>query len=489
MRPHHLDLSSRPSTRTTRPHRSGAPRRRPGFLVALTALVATSAAALPIGTAWAGPAATSGAGAPAGTVAPQGDLAQVARTIGADVAHARGLTGAGVDIAVIDTGISPVAGLDAPGKVVNGPDLSFDAGDDRLRHLDGYGHGTHMAAIIAGSTADGSFRGIAPGARLVNVKVGDNTGAVDVSQVIAALDWIVEHRTDNGLNIRVVNLSFGTDGVQPSAVDPLARAVERAWFAGIVVVVASGNDGRALTGMATPATDPFVLTVGPAEQVGATWAIPSFASNGNGLRNPDVVAPGRSIESLRVPGSRLDVEFPDARVGEHLFRGSGSSQAAAVVSGAVALVLEQSPRLTPDQVKQVLRASADSLKRQPVTQQGQGMLDVDDALGRRPTLFARQLHLPSTGLGLLHLSRGLDTVVVAGIALVGEQTFTGQRWNGPSWVRATLRGTTWSGGSWSGGSWSGGSWSGGSWSGGSWSGGSWSGGSWSGGSWSGGSWS
>ncbi|MFN8022202.1 MAG: S8 family serine peptidase [Acidimicrobiales bacterium] len=464
--------------------------RRPGALGLLTATVAVSALALPIGSGAASASNGNGNGStnPPAT-ASAGDLGQVARTIGADVVRAGGIAGRGVDVAVIDTGISPVAGLDAPGKIVNGPDLSFDNGDARLRWLDGNGHGTHMAAIIAGNDAAHGFSGIAPDARLVNVKVGANTGAVDVSQVIAALDWIVEHRTQNGLNIRVVNLSFGTNGVQPTLVDPLARAVERAWFAGIVVVVASGNDGRALTGLATPATDPYVITVGPAEQVNGTWQVPSFASNGNGLRDPDVVAPGRSIQSLRVPGGRVDTEYPSARVGDRLFLGSGSSQAAAVVSGAVALMLQQSPKLTPDQVKELLRSTADPLPTDSARRQGKGMVDLDEAVARKASGLGRQLALPSTGLGLLQLSRGLDQVALAGIPLIGERTANGVLWNGRLWVLASLTNGTWAGGSWSGGSWSGGTWMGGSWSGGSWSGGSWSGGSWSGGSWSGGSWS
>jgi serine protease AprX len=472
-------------------HHGGAPsarhRRRPGLLGLLAASVALSSVVLPLNT----DAASAGAGDNATPAAPTspGDLGQVARTIGADVIRAGSITGAGVDVAVIDTGITPVPGLDGAGKIVNGPDLSFDNGDDRLRWLDGHGHGTHMAAIIAGNDPANGFSGIAPDARLVNVKVGDNTGAVDVSQVISALDWIVEHRTQNGLNIRVVNLSFGTTGVQPWLVDPLARAVERAWFAGIVVVVASGNDGRALLGLATPATDPYVITVGPAEQVNGVWQVASFASNGNGVRNPDVVAPGRSIQSLRVPGGRIDTEVPTARVGERLFLGSGSSQAAAVVSGTVALLLQKSPGLTPDQVKDLLRSTADPLRKVAATRQGRGMVDADEAIARRPSALARQLNIPSTGLGLLQLSRGFDQVSLLGIPLLGERTANGVLWNGQLWALATLRNSTWKGGSWAGGSWSGGTWMGGSWSGGSWSGGSWSGGSWSGGSWSGGSWS
>ncbi len=424
----------------------------------------------------------------------------VTAAVGAPALWDDGITGAGIDVAVVDTGIAPVSALSGRGKLVDGPDLSFDLGIAELEHLDGFGHGTHMAGIIAGRSGDGRvssraapdrFLGVAPDARLVNVKVGDNTGAVDVSQVIAGLDWIVEHRRDQGLDIRVINLSFGTDGVQPYLLDPLAKAVERAWSAGIVVVVAAGNDGRAATGLATPATDPFVITVGAVERTATGWASPSFASNGNGVRNPDLVAPGRSIASLRVPGSRIDVEHPSGYVSPTLFRGSGSSQATAVVSGAVALLLQQRPSLTPDQVKRLLTSTADRLPGVPATKQGSGLLDLAEARrARTPSGLATwQPHLPSTGLGLLQLSRGLDQVAIGGKLLTGELTVLGTTFDPALWVALGRSGATWSGGSWSGGSWSGGSWSGGSWSGGSWSGGSWSGGSWSGGSWSGGSWS
>jgi serine protease AprX len=152
-----------------------------------------------------------------------------------------GYIGTGVDVAVIDSGVLPVQGLTYPGKVINGPDLSFESQAENLIYMDTFGHGTHMAGIIAGRDdgadtvqrgEEANFLGMAPGARIVNVKVADSAGAVDATQVIAAIDWIVQHRSDNGMNIRVLNLSYGTDGSQNSTVDPLAQAVERAWESG-----------------------------------------------------------------------------------------------------------------------------------------------------------------------------------------------------------------------------------------------------------------
>ncbi|MDJ0961829.1 MAG: S8 family serine peptidase, partial [Acidimicrobiia bacterium] len=285
-----------------------------------------------------------------------GDMYWVTREVtgAADYWNA-GYTGDGVDIALIDTGVVPVAGLSAKGKIVNAPDFSFDTISEPLEHLDAYGHGTHLAGIIAGkdqsvlSVRAGSetqFRGMAPDARLVNVKVGDVGGIVDVSQVIAAIDWVVRNRNANGLNIRVINLSYGTDGSQDTTDDPLAHAVERAWKAGIVVVVAAGNDGNG-TALRNPAYDPYVLAVGASDS-GYSYStsddtVPGFSNCGTSARHVDLVAPGKSIVSLRAPGSTIDKAYPGAAVTDRLFLGSGTSQAAAVVAGAAALVLQQHP--------------------------------------------------------------------------------------------------------------------------------------------------
>ena len=164
-----------------------------------------------------------------------------------------GYTGAGVDVALIDTGVSPVEGLAAPGKILYGPDLSLESQAPNLHNLDTNGHGTFMAGLIAGhdstltapyaSAPASAYRGIAPDARIVSVKVGVADGGVDVSQVIAAIDWVIQHRNDDGLNIRVINLSYGTNSTQDYTVDPLAYAAEQAWKNGIVVVAAGGNYG------------------------------------------------------------------------------------------------------------------------------------------------------------------------------------------------------------------------------------------------------
>ncbi|MGH2699389.1 MAG: S8 family serine peptidase [Actinomycetota bacterium] len=418
-----------------------------------------------------------------------------------------GFMGDGVGVAMIDSGVAPVDGLLSRGKVVNGVDLSFESQSPLLRHLDTFGHGTHMAGIIAGrdkrapkrihKDSSSHFLGMAPDAHIVNVKVADANGATDVSQVIAAIDWVVQHRNDRNLNIRVMNLSFGTDGVQDYQLDPLAHAAEVAWRKGIFVVVAAGNGGFGSTKLNNPAYDPYVMAVGAADGNG-TYShlddtIPEFSSCGDALRRPDLVAPGKSVVSLRSFSSSADLSHPEARVGTRFFRGSGTSQAASVVSGAAALVIEQRPDVTPDQVKALMTSSANELPGPSKACQGAGMLDLR-MLRDLPTPHAVQDFPVSTGLGSLDAARGSARLSHDGVVLEGEIDIFGNPWDAEQWAAKSWSGDSWMGGSWNGKSWSGSSWSGKSWSGKSWSAAewlqdSWSGKSWSDDSWSGKSWS
>ena len=431
-------------------------------------------------------------------------MAAVAQQIGATDFWNAGFTGAGVDVAVIDTGVTPVAGLDAPGKVVYGPDLSFDSQSPTVTNLDANGHGTFMAGLIAGKDAGvtapyasapaSAYRGIAPDARIVSVKVGAADGAVDVTQVIAAIYWVIEHQHDNGMNIRVLNISFGTDSTQHYLVDPLAYAVEQAYQAGIFVVVAAGNDGpgaRWRGNMSNPAKDPFVLAVGASDTMGTPDSsddvVAPFSASGSWLRPVDVVVPGAHLQGLRVPGSFVDVNAPEGALGDRYFRGSGTSQAAALASGAAALVIQQRPDITPGQLKMLMLNTGDSLGRSVArTWQGNGMLDMSEALGAGATQNLPR-YWQSNGRGSIDRARGSHRVTMDGAELTGEVDIFGQRVDTRALARA--KGSSWSGGDWNGSSWSGSSWSGSSWSGSSWSGSSWSGSSWSGSSWSGSSWS
>jgi len=310
------------------------------------------------------------------------------------------------------------------------------------------------------------------------------------------------------MNIRVLNLAYGTDGIQDYQIDPLVAAVERAWRAGIVVVVAVGNDGNDAP-LRNPAFDPFVIAVGALEngRSHGITGVASFSNCGTGERFADVVAPGRSIISLRAPGSFADTFFPEAVVDEGLFLGSGTSQAAAVFSGAVALLLDQRPELTPDQVKQLLtHDTAAHIDGVAFNCQGAGALDLSAALTAATPSVERstQTYRMSDGSGSLEESRGSNHVYDEGIPLDGEMDIMGNPWVDSmcdyDWYSATMlcdslwdggifNGASWSGDSWSGDSWSGASWSSVLWSGSSWSGASWSSKEWSSASWSGASWS
>ena len=396
-------------------------------------------------------------------------------------------------MAVIDSGVVPVQGLAGAGKVINGPDLSFESQTPGSLHLDSYGHGTHMAGIIAGDDSSaGGFEGVAPGAHLISVKVATHDGAADVSQIVAAIDWTVQHRNDPGLNIRVLNLSYGTDSLQSYQLDPIAFAVENAWRHGIVTVVAGGNEGITRGSLTDPAVDPYVLAVGAANlnntNLLSCGTVAPFSSRGSALRSVDVVAPGVSIESLRDPGSNIDVNHPGAVINTRFFRGSGTSQAAAVTSGAVALLLQARPTLTPDQVKAVLRGTATPLALLDGNAEGAGAININAAASAAVPLNATQKWVPATGTGSLELARGGSHVALNGIELTGETDIMDKPWNGPKWATSSAAATAWSGGVWNGAVWAGDSWSGTSWAGATWTANDWTGHSWSGHSWSGNSW-
>ena len=488
-------------------HDRGTPRpasRRRTAAGRLSALTATGAVtALLLGAAPA-TAATAGLGYDPATA--KGGLQHIAAAVGAQDSFRAGYTGKGVGVALIDTGVTRVPGLDT-GNVVDGPDLSFDSQDPALAHLDAYGHGTHLASIIAGRDAAGTpssyatgtrFSGIAPDSTLVNVKVGASDGAVDVTQVVAAIDWVVAHRADPGLNIRVLNLSYGTDSLQSPAVDPLAHAVENAWRAGIVVVVAGGNDGSTVRTLANPAQDPYVLAVGAADTRGTTDAaddtVPSWGTRGDNTRHVDVVAPGVSVLGLRVPGGYADERNPQARVGTRFATASGTSQAAAVVSGEVALLLQEDPSLTPDQVKQQLMATAVPFKSAPVQYRGNGLTAVRQAQVKPAVNAVQPAVSRSTGTGSVELSRGSSRVSLGGVPLVGERDAFGLPWRGAQWAAASSARTAWSGGTWmgsplTGASWTGGAWPTTPWTGTTWTGMTWRDVSWRGMTWRDGSWS
>lgn len=370
-------------------------------------------------------------------------LAELRHTIGANSLDS---TGSGVDIALIDSGISPVAGLADAGKVVNGADFSKDYSHHELRNLDAYGHGTHLAGIIAGHDEASGFTGVAPGSRLINVKVAEAEGTTSLIQLMLAIDWVVRNRTANGMNIRVLTLAVGDDNRHGYLREPLAWAVEQAWSAGIVVVTAAGNDGNAHRGLNLPAADPYVIAVGGVDGKGtadpADDEIADWSSRGNRVRDPDFAAPGEAIVSLRVPGSFLDERYPAARVGNGRFRGSGTSQAAAVASGAVALLLARHPSWNPDTVKAALRSGARSLGADHRAQ-GEGSLDVVAAVATEPT-GAVQSWPRARSFSLRELARrGRDDINVWDGRRWSGRRWSGRRWSGLEWTGVRWNGVKW----------------------------------------------
>jgi len=288
-----------------------------------------------------------------------------AEAIGADqvwagVGTLRGARGRGIGVALIDSGIDQRHAA-LRGRV--SATVDFTGGDG----VDRFGHGTHVAGLIAGREGGGpetaGYRGIAPGAHLINLRVLGDDGSGYASSVIEAIDWAIEHREAH--NIRIVNLSLGAPVLQPFRDDPLCEAVERAVAAGMVVVAAAGNFGlttdgrRIMGGITSPANDPSVITIGALDTKGTAVrsddSVARFSSRGPTMYDlvlkPDLVAPGTRVVSAEAAGSYLAAQYPArhaAGSGEHAYiELSGTSMAAGVVSGAVALLLEQRPRRWP----------------------------------------------------------------------------------------------------------------------------------------------
>jgi serine protease AprX len=248
-----------------------------------------------------------------------------------------------------------------------------------------------------------------------------------------------------------------------------------------------------------PAVDPHVLAVGAVDNVGtptrADDVVADFTNGGNASRHPDILAPGRSVVSLRVPGSYVDDQHPEGLVtgdaSQRFFRGSGTSQATAVVSGEVALLLSARPTLTPDQVKAVLMATADPLTGNPSPAMGAGVTDLPAALTANVPSTTSTVALPSsTGTGSLEASRGGEHVLDpdTGDVLAGEVDAVGAPWNGAAWAAASTKQTSWSGGSWNGQVWTGKGWEKDAWRAADWTGSSWSGVAWSKHQWSDAQW-
>jgi serine protease AprX len=403
----------------------------------------------------------------------------------ADEMVAGGYDGRGVTVALLDTGITaskdlgkrvlPVKGF--LGQTYDCVNLSGDPSCD-----DGYGHGTFLAGIIAGdgSASGGAYTGIAPGAKLVSIKVASRHGSTDVSTVLAGIQWAVTFKDDYG--IRVLNLAYGTDSTQSWKVDPLNRAVERAWDSGLVVVVAASNRGPAAGTISKPGDDPHVITVGAVDDRATVPlgddVLPDFSAHGptaHGIAKPDIVAPGAHIVSLRAKGSAIDEQFP-TYIDDTYRQGSGTSMSTAVVSGVIADMLSAAPGRSPNRVKFALTKTARADAVSDPAAVGSGLVDAYAATFEAPAGEANQGLGWSTGLGALDLSRGnvrilLDDplhTVLSGLftaqllpwelsTLLGpwsKLTWTLSPYSlWPLWITSDWYGDDWEGHNWEGCSW------------------------------------
>ena len=273
-----------------------------------------------------------------------------------------GLTGKGVNIAVIDTGVYPHPDLVRPSNRI----VAFkDFVNGRSRPYDDNGHGTHVAGDAAGNgwSSRGKYKGPAPQAGIVAVKTLDQNGNGYDLDIIKGIEWCVANRRK--LKLRILSMSLGGEALDPCSQDPLCQAVERAVRAGIAVVVAAGNSGPGSGTIESPGTSPSAITVGAVDDRRTVKQsddrIAWFSSRGpakGGKTKPDLTAPGVSIISLRAPGSALDRQLPQQRVGRRYFTLSGTSMSAPIVAGAAALLLQRYPTLTPRQVKSLLKRHA-----------------------------------------------------------------------------------------------------------------------------------
>jgi serine protease AprX len=413
------------------------------------------------------------------------------QTTGAALLRAFGLDGTGTTVAVLDTGIARLP--DFGKRLIGGVDLSGEGNPFQ----DNYGHGTFVAGLVAGNGASskGVYTGEAPGANLVSVKVAGANGVTDLATVIAGINWVVSHRDQYGID--VLNISLGAVPITSTVLNPLDQAVETAWKAGITVVTSAGNSGPFNGTILSPGDDPLAITVGSLDDLGSTNGSNAtgtdFSSVGptnvDGWFKPDLVTSGRSVVSLRAPGSTIDTSFPSARVGAANFVGSGTSFSTAITSGAAALVLQaaqatqpktrgKTAALTPNEIKAQLLGTTNP---GPI---GNPMVDGHGALN----VLGAVIH---PGLELNQVAPTVATPVGATVdlgATWATSSWNGSSWNGSSWNGSSWNGSSWSGSSWSGSSWNGSSWNGSSWNGSSWNGSSWSGSSWNGSSWSGSSW-
>ncbi|MCP8617329.1 S8 family peptidase [Salirhabdus salicampi] len=286
--------------------------------------------------------------------------------IRATKAWEKGLTGEGIGIAVIDSGVTK-----EKGQVNDFKDRLevVEVNSETEYMADKFGHGTHVAGIAGGdgNAQDGKYIGVAPGADIISVKVSNDEGMATEEDIVNGLQWVLENKDEH--NIRVVNISSQVATQQHYTESALNAAVEVLWHNGIVVVVSAGNrGGEDCSTCYAPANDPFVITVGALEDNETAKinddVLASFSSYGetlDGFMKPEVMAPGSDIVSF-MPSGFIKKEMKDRVVDDYYFRMSGTSMSAPMVAGAAAIILQELPDLTPDQVKWLLMETGEKIE-------------------------------------------------------------------------------------------------------------------------------
>jgi serine protease AprX len=401
---------------------------------------------------------------PSGTATtwPPGQIGSLyAREVQADKVWLQGGSGRGITVAVLDSGVAADPDLTQVSNRILAS-ASF-AGARDPSHPDPGGHGTHIAGIIAGdgTRSAGQYLGMASHANIVDVQVLDHNGHGRVSSVVRGVEWVLAHQAQ--YNIRIINLSFGAPAQGSYKQDPLAAAVETAWKHGLVVVAASGNGGPTSGTVVTPGVDPYAVTIGATDDRAtltlsddllawfSSWGVPTDSTP-----KPDLIAPGRRIVSIRVPGSILDTLLPDhvvtASNGATYFRLTGTSMATGVVSGGVALLLEHQPQLKPDQVKAILKGTTQRFGQTtsppPPGSTGTGLLNAFSATNSSLLGLANQGLRPADGL-----ARTLYPIIYGQPLAWINPTYLGinwasQTWQTLSWVTPAWDNYVWDGVAW-----------------------------------------
>ncbi len=386
------------------------------------------------------------------------DLDKVAstyvKTIGADQLwnQAPYLRGQGVTVAVVDSGIANHRDLNdyvEVSRVITRVNFV----NDTMLPDDYYGHGTHVAGAMAGlgQHSNGVYLGVAPEAQLIDVRVMNDHGHGNTSDVIKGLQWVYDHRAD--YDIRVINLSLNSRVPESYHHSALNAALEVLWFNNIVVVVSAGNGGK--QHLYPPANDPFVLTIGSADDKGTVTTdddtLSTFSAYGmtaDGFLKPDLVAPGANIVSLLASDdSNLLAAFPQKKVvapnNSTYFKMSGTSMAAAVAAGAVAVLLEDEPQLTPDQVKYRLLATARPFQAPESCAAGAGYLNLAGAVQGTTTASA------NTGLTASQLLwESVDDTTLWGSVSWNSVSWNSVSWNSVSWNSVSWNSVSWNSVNW-----------------------------------------